>query len=291
MGINVPFVRRHRAARVAANDSMIALMIGRELGQSVLAEARPLDLLTQVAPGLPSVARLNRTSADAVAILAGAEQQMVYMAIPYVVSIHHRFLGDALEFIDGGRGLFEGNPHQVELKKVHGVLEGVLSEALKKEFNFRPAEVEAFEFVRYLRNRLVHHRGLAGAKLSAAWNTAAGKSTAVDNGQAVWTRIAGRPFPLVGSREQLSLGSGELFAALAVSKRLVDGVEDVLAAAVEPEGLAEAIVLDYQSQFPDRFAERSRRLRRLAGFRRAEYLQATSVGDDELEAASARLFP
>lgn len=260
------------------------------MGQAVLNEAPPSKLLTEFVPGLPSAPRLNRTNADAAAILALAEKQMVYMAIPYAISIHHRFLGDTLEFLGRSRPT-PGNPHQTDLKVAHRTVEEALSTALEEPFLFPMDQIRAFEFARHLRNRLTHHRGLAGPNLGAEWKAAKGSPGSGGDGQKLWTRLAARPIALVKSREEMKLGAPELFATLAVSKRLTDSIEDVLYRAVEAEDLAELIVLDYQDQFPERFADRNKRSRRLAGFRNGAYHQATMIGPSELEAASARLFP
>jgi hypothetical protein len=261
---------------------MIALLIGRELGQQTLGDREQNERLVDVMPRLPSGQRLNQTVGAARVVLSDAERQMAYMSIPYVLSIHHRLLGDALDLLVRDGHPIPGNPHQIDLANIHGVL------AIACEAQLPAAELRAFEFARHLRNRLTHHRGLAGPKLRSEWLAARGPTTD-DDGQALWIELAGRPIPLVDSRAELDLGSGELFAVLAITKRLADVVQSVLIESLSAHTLAEIIVADYREQFPDRFIQAEKRDRRILGFCRGQYPHVGSVSPEDLRKAATAI--
>jgi hypothetical protein len=261
---------------------MIALLIGRELGEETLSGRDPDERLVDVLPQLPSGPRLNQTVGEVRVVLGDAERQMAYMSIPYVLSIHHRFLGDALELLERDGVSLTGNPHEIDLADAHGDI----AEACGAELP--AAELLAFEFARHIRNRLTHHRGLAGPKLRAEWLASRGKVPEAD-GQALWTELALRPFPLVRSRDELELGSGELFAVLGITKRLADAVQGALVDTLSPRLLADIVVADYRARYPDRFRQTDRRDRRILGFCRGDYPYLSAVSPEDLREATAAL--
>jgi hypothetical protein len=208
---------------------------------------------------------------------------MAYMSIPYVLSIHHRFLGDALELLERDGMSVPGNPHEIDLADAHGAVAAACGVELPA------AELLGFEFARHIRNHLTHHRGgLAGPKLRSEWLASRGKVAAAD-GQALWTELALRPFPLGRSRDELELGSGELFAVLAITKRLADAVQEALIDTLSPRMLADIVVADYRARYPDRFRQTDRGDGRILGFCRGQYPYLGSVSPDDLREATAAI--
>ena len=279
---------------------MVGLLVSVELALERLALQEPGDRLVDVVPDLPSSERLNRSIGETRSVLDTSERHMAYMAIPYVLSIHQRGLADALEVLQkegapvavrkepdvavGGGDWRAAQPHDIPLASIHDSFAHALE--LDAEEVFPPAVLSAFEFVRFIRNRLTHHRGIAGSKLSGAWAQAGKRPDA--NGCALWEAHSKRSFPLVGARESLQLGSRELFATLALCKSLADAAEQRLLAWLPPSALADIVVADYQEQFPHRAADDARLARRLGGFCNREY-QAFGLSDSDLIAAADRM--
>jgi hypothetical protein len=118
---------------------MIAMLIASELSVEFLKERGDQERLVDLVPTLPSRNRLNRSVADTSAILGSAEQLLAYMAIPHVLSIHHRTMAGVLKILsdDGKRieawrkredqqgnfvpTLVEIDPHEASLAEVHEI--------------------------------------------------------------------------------------------------------------------------------------------------------------------------
>jgi hypothetical protein len=110
-----------------------------------------------------------------------------------------------------------------------------------------------------------------------------------DDGQALWTQLARRPMKIVRSGEDLALGSGELFATLAVCKRLEDAAEQEVIRTLTIPALADIVVHDYAAEFPQRIADTNRIERRLVGFRKRRYPILNQVDPQDLMDALRRL--
>jgi len=143
-----------------------------------------------------------------------------------------------------------------------------------------PAEdLRLFHFSRHLRNRIIHFGGAAGSNLRSEY---AGLGTLR---REYWERLAGRPLPLVSSKEHLDLESGELIAVLAITKHLADAVNSTVAQQLSRDYWALVVARDYKQIAPTKFGDRTRRVRRLAGHAR-QYYGSLALSPEELETAA-----
>lgn len=252
---------------------MVAMLIATEISAEFLSDHSDQERLVDIAPTLPSRERLNRSVADSRTILGSAEQLLAYMAIPYVLSLHHRTMAEVLVLLrnDGHRIEAErkqdGNPtptlvaidpYDVRLAEVHQVFTRTSGADAAGRSAFDQAEMNAFHFARQLRNRLTHQGAQAGVALKKQWAAARGQKRGgaySDDGQALWTKLAKRPMKIVRSGEALLLGSGELYATLAVCKRLEDAAEREVLRTLTRNTLADLVVQDYAADFPPRIAD------------------------------------
>ena len=283
---------------------MVAMLIATEISQQVLSGHQADDRLIELAPTLPSRSRLNRSVGDTRVIIASAERMLAYMAIPHTLSIHHRTMAESLAMLrddghpvqvwrtrktDAGdqQEIVSVDPYDVGLSEIHQVFRWASGAETDGRDVFDAAEMKAFELVRQLRNRLAHQGATGGPSLKEQWQAARGDGQ-FDDGQALWTQLAKRPLAIVPSGQELVLGSGELFATLAICKRLEDAAERELIRILSVGALADIVAQDYASRFPHRLADKSRLTRRLEGFRKREYPSLRKVEKEDLSRAATR---
>lgn len=298
---SLPVFRQLAEARSAANDAMVAMLVAGEISTDFLQDKGDARLTT-LFPALPSRKRLDRTASDALPIIEGAERHLAGMAIAYAISIHHRGMSKVLASLGADGKLVrawrkehpaEGepvdvlkdiDPYDVKLVEVHAVFRRTTGAEAKARDVFDPRELGAFQFARQLRNRLAHQGATAGANLKSQWEGLP------DSVQTLWTDLARREFPIPKSGEPLELGSGELFAVLAICKRLEDAAEREVVGALSDEALADIVVADYASSQPHRMANDHAIERRLYGFLARRYKNfATVDASDLLDARKRRL--
>jgi hypothetical protein len=103
MVVKFPAYRDFEAARIAANDAMMALLIGARLGEHELttSAASPETRLPTLFGQIESIQRVNRTVGDAARLLARAEAHLAGMAIPYALAVHGAFVALTVEMMRG----------------------------------------------------------------------------------------------------------------------------------------------------------------------------------------------
>jgi hypothetical protein len=156
-----PAYRTYQEARIAANDAMMALLIGSRLGAHTLElNAGSPHLIPEIFPGVNGAKRLNRTVADAQSLMRSSEKYLAYMAIPFVLSVHATLLVAAVRMIrEDGKDQSSDDPTKISLDELHERIEGLWPSSL-------PAgDLRLFHFSRYLRNRIIHFGGAAGSNL------------------------------------------------------------------------------------------------------------------------------
>lgn len=242
----------------------MALLIGARLGQHALSTsaASPDALLPALFGRIPGIERLNRTAGDAAMLLARAETHLAYMAIPYALSVHASFVVAAAEMVrDAGFDAVDSEnriSRQQDLRKLsldiaHEYIAERCGHALDGTL------LELFHLARRIRNRIVHFGGVAGSRLPTEYR---GLSPGA---RASWEELARRSLPAALVNGKLELQEGEIVAVLAISRYLAQGVNDLLARTLSREYWAAVAVADYREMHPQRFGERTRRLRRVQG--------------------------
>lgn len=283
--LRFPAYRRYQAARVAASDSLMALLIGARLGEHALSTS-PADesaRLPELFGRIPGIARVNRTVGDAARLLNEAEGQLVAMGIPYVLSVHASFLCDAIEMLRADAKDSSGTSWSVAWRPdakaipLHEIHEYVVERCGR---SLPPELLDLFHLARRIRNRIVHFGGAAGSRLPQEYRALSSQA------RAGWETLAGRPLT-IDSRGQIELSDRELIAVLAITRHLAQAVNEMLVATLSREFWARLVISDYQGIAPQRFGEEAQQLRRLMGHARTFY-GPVQLKKDELEQALGR---
>ncbi len=139
--------RRHDQARVAANNSIMALLAGAHLASHSLQLTEGSDLLLpQIYPQVPHIKRFNLLSSHARTLLRDAEEHLGAMAVPYVLAIHQDFVEGSLRLLGHADRVSASNMHR-ELASVAQVTGG-----------FGPP-LSSYHAARILRNAVIHSGG------------------------------------------------------------------------------------------------------------------------------------
>jgi hypothetical protein len=280
MIVRFPAYRQFSAARIEINDAVMALLIGARLGEHALktSAASRGALLPSLYGQIPGIARVNRTAGDAAQLLADAETHLAYMAIPYALAVHEDFLVSAAIMVrDDGRDAATSGfalPRLEDLTKLS--LETgheYIAERCGTELD--GTLLPLFHLIRRIRNRIIHAGGRPGSHLLPAYHGLP------RDARESWEHLAGRPLPDAVESGRLMLEEGELVAVLAVSRNLVQKLNDLLAHKLSRGYWASLVVADYRAAYPQRFGERDRRMRRVQGFANQSY-RALRLTCDEL---------
>ena len=127
-----------------------------------------------------------------------------------------------------------------------------------------PESLELFHLGRRIRNRIIHYAGEAGSGLPREYR--AMSKTA----RAKWKKVTGRPLT-TDARGRLDLSEGELLAVLSTTRHLAAEINMMMVPTISRQSWASLVVADYRALEPQRFGERSQRLRRLRGHARLFY--------------------
>lgn len=195
--------------------------------------------------------------ADAQSLMKSSEKYLAYMAIPFVLSVHATLLVAAIRMIrEDGKDQSTDDPTKISLDELHERIEGAMA--------FEPTRWRPSTFP-FLPVSSEPHHPLWRCRRQNLRTEYAGLGTSL---RKYWEGLAGRPLPLVSSKEHLDLESGELIAVLAITKHLADAVNSTVAQQLSRSYWALVVARDYKQVAPTKFGDRNRRIRRLAGHAR-----------------------
>jgi hypothetical protein len=261
------------------NDDLMAVLMSVRLAGQLL-EALPaadqLRFLPDLFPGLPEIRRLNRTATDAALLLRRAETHVAYTGIPFVLAVYQTFLVEVVKMLrSDNQDTNSQDPSKITLDEFHEYLIGC-------GLPIPITEMQLFDFIRQIRNRIIHFAGTSGSNLRSAYVALPAAS------RSLWLATSGREFTASGPREPIQLTAQDLIPALAVTKRLSRGLSRELGRMLSRSYWANLVADDYRQASPQRFGEQSQRLRRLHGYAHTFY-SGLSLSKDELAAASGIL--
>jgi hypothetical protein len=252
----------------------MAILASLRITRAELGARNQDGFLPQVFEGVTDLARLNLRVRDAALVVDNAEQSLVFMAIPYVLSVHHAYGVDCLRMVEGDdteeAGESEGG--LVELSSLHNRFMEAVGVNLPADL------VGLFDLLRAVRNRITHYAGVRGSYLNNKWRTL--PLSARDG----WQNVAGRAFPTGPTTEELALGMGELIASLMVVTRLGREMNSAVAMSIPRHRWAGIAAEDFRAANPTRFGQHAIRLRRFRGFTH-EYYGSLEFSDEELSSA------
>lgn len=274
MIINFPAYRQFRQAHIQANSAMLALLIGNRLGEGLLAspEINEGTRLPEIFNKVHDIRRLNLTAKKATIVLTEAESHLAYMAIPYVLSIHGSYMVDAARMLDEDghtpkNRMARRDFSKMTIEQVHEYIEECSDRHLDATY------LALFHIIRRMRNRIIHKAGTPGSHIDYQNLSTQAKDE--------WTRIAKRPLSLALEHDRINFKSNEIIAVLAVSQRLAQDVNDLLAQTISREYWASLLVRDYLENYPSRLHP----LSHLSGYARYFY-RPLGLKNNELEEAA-----
>ena len=260
MEIWFPAYRRHDQARIGTNDAIMALVASSRLAEKTLVEVQDESALVPlIFPGVPDLERMNRTVKDTRRLISEAEREFVYMAIPYLLSVHHVYVVSCLDLVRNQAEDDQTDVESTRLEVVHTQFTEVSGQQLPDDL------VSLFHLLRLMRNRIVHYAAAQGSHLRAAWRDLP------ESAAGGWTKVAGRPLPLGRSAERLDLGLGELLASLMTVTRLGREVCAAVGRSISRERWADLVLADYRELYPHRFGQQATRLRRTFRYAQERY--------------------
>jgi hypothetical protein len=241
------------------------------VSRAELAAKDPDIFLPDAFDSEPDLVRLNLRIRDAMEVIGGAGQALAYMAIPFVLSVHHAYGVDCLRMIAGDYPA-EADGESVELSELHTRLMEDTGSRLPDDL------LGLFDLLRAVRNRITHYAGVRGSHLNQKWR---GLSRVAQDG---WRNVAGRDFPTGPSTEELALDVGELIGALMVVTRLGREMNEAVVGAIARDRWASIAAEDFRDVSAARFAQQATRLRRFRNFVR-EFYGALEFNEGELVSA------
>ena len=225
--------------------------------------------LPQLFPSVEHVDRLDRPPGDAKALILDAERHFTYMAIPFVLTVYSTFVVDAIRILrDAGIDAGTEDSSRLMLGDLHDYLERI-------GLSLPQRERELFDFIRLVRNRIVHFRGIEGSALRSSF---VGMSS---DSKKLWRYLSGGNPPLGTPKEELRLEARHLIPALAVTNHLGEAINVALSQLIPTAAWADTVVRDFMSDSHP--APQAQRLRKLVGYTRYHYgalgLDESMLGD------------
>jgi hypothetical protein len=267
------------AARIALNDALMAIMVGMRLAVDRLAKLpfhQQLEFLPSLFPDVEEAARLHRTSEDAARLIRGAEIDLTHMAIPYVLSLYNSYLVDSIFLLRRARlDTRIRDPWRIPLGELHDYM-------TKIGVQLPRAEVEVFDFMRLVRNRIIHYAGAQGAEVAEAYRSLSPPA------KTIYFRTAGRDFRVGLDTEQMRLSVEDVRPALAVTKHLAEAVNGELARKVNKGFWLDVLISDYFNTHPKRVS-REQLIKGITGYAAFHY-QALSLNSDEVAEAVKKIL-
>lgn len=258
--IRFPAYRRFDAARIEANNAMVGMLVGSRLSEHLLhAHQGATVMLPEIYPSVRGVDLLNRTVADAQDQIAGSEGHLTTMAVPFLQAVFEDLASSAAQ-------LCQMRGHAPTKQERSQGLAGTL-DFLERCFgaSYSAAHRELFDFLRSVRNHIVHEGSRATAKLASAWSDLPPQATGR------WEAIAGRSYQATGDhRGRVVLEAPELTVALAVTKRMAVETCGHLANVLLDRDWADVVVDDYDANV-EAISRRSTILREVRSYARRAY--------------------
>lgn len=257
MIVHFPAYRNFVDARIDAIDAMTALIMGTRLSIKELQTANPTVRLPELHEEIAGITRLNRTASDAANLLKDGEIHLVYMAIPYALSVYGSYLVAVAHMLrEDGHEPVSQSP-QPDLNKLtlddgHEYIVDCCSGKLDENY------LSLFHFSRQIRNRIIHNGATAGSHIK--YDQLPSKA------RTVWEELSKRPFPQVSYGDKMAINDSELIAILGVCNKLAEDLNKLAAKTISRKYWASLAVKDFGSRHPTSFRQKDRLQEHLEGY-------------------------
>ncbi|MFD3495399.1 hypothetical protein ACFWWB_33315 [Streptomyces sp. NPDC058690] len=268
--------RNYEGSRVEANNAMMAMLAGSRLAEHMLGLARGSErMLPEIFPAVEHVGRMNLRVDSAQKLLADAESHLSAMAVPYALALHEDYVMICLKLLQRARLINSQGIKAANSKTMHQKFQDAAS------YSLSPVSVEQFNFLRLLRNSIIHAGGLPSDDLVTVSTSLS--STSVKN----WEELAGgSPSMLVKPGQPVKLHQGELVASLTVTKSLAEQLNEGLQKALPRDIWADLLCEDFAVEL-SRYKHAQQRDRKLPGYARKNF-DVLGLSGDEIKKAAQR---
>lgn len=268
--------RSYEESRIEANNAMMAMLAGSRLAGHMLGLASGSErMLPEIFPAVQHIGRMNLRVESARKLLAEAESHLSAMAVPYALALHEDYVITCLKLLQRARLINRDGVKSASPKTMHQKFETAAS------YSLSVVSVEQFDFLRLLRNSIIHAGGLPSSDLLAASINLG--VTAVKN----WETLTGvAPSALVEEGRPISLHQGELVAALAITKSLAEQLNEGLQKALPREVWADLLCEDFCAELY-KYTHEIQRARKLPGYARKNF-DVIGLSAEEIKKAAQR---
>ncbi|MFF1741139.1 hypothetical protein [Streptomyces mirabilis] len=269
--------RNYEKSRVEANNAMMAMLAGSRLAEHTLGLASGSQrTLPEIFPAVEHIGRMNLRVDAARRLLANAESHLSAMAVPYALALHEDYVTICLKLLQRARRINGQEVRSASPKTMHQKFEAAA------DYSLSMVSVEQFDFLRLLRNAIIHAGGLPSADLLTVSGTLS--TAAVEN----WEELTGfPPSALVESGRPVVLNQGELIAALAITKSLAEQLNEGLQKALPRDVWADLACEDFRTEL-SKYTHEQQRARKLPGYARKNY-SAIGLSAEEIKKAIQRM--
>ncbi|MFJ8152512.1 hypothetical protein [Streptomyces sp. NPDC094468] len=269
--------RNYEKSRVEANNAMMAMLAGSRLAEHMLGLASGSErMLPEIFPAVEHIGRMNLRVDSARRLLADAESHLSAMAVPYALALHEDYVTICLKLLQRARLINSQGVKSASPKTMHQKFEAAA------DYSLSSVSVEQFDFLRLLRNAIIHAGGLPSADLLTISRTLS--TASVEN----WEQLTGiPPSALVEPGRPVILNQSELVAALAITKSLAEQLNEGLQKALPRDIWADLLCDDFRTEL-SKYTHEHQRTRKLPGYARKNY-GAIGFTSEEIKKATQRM--
>ena len=268
--------RNHEDSRIEANNAMMAMLAGSRLAMHTLSlTSGSKHMLPEIFPAVEHIGRMNLKVDSAQKLLADAESHLSAMAVPYALALHEDYVTICLKLLQRARLINSQGVKEASPKTMHQKFE------LAASYGLSIVSMEQFNFLRLLRNAIIHAGGLPSVDLltlSTSLSSASAKN---------WEELTGvPPYLLVKPGQPVKLHQGELVAALAITKSLAEQMNEGLQGALPRDVWADLLCEDFAIEL-SKYKHEQQRARKLPGYARKNF-DVIGLSADEIKKAAQR---
>lgn len=261
--------------RQEANTAINAMLAGCKLASHFLALTRGATRpLAEIFPSIPQVRQFNLRTDVATRVLNDAEHHLGLMAVPFIQAIHEDYAMGCLDLLQKSGRLSREDREGANNANLHQKFEDATGDSLEA------ASREVYQLLRLMRNSVVHRGGQASQGLEDA-------CTDISAGAAeLWRKVTRNDPPHYSKGDQVQLGSLEIVASLAVTKRLARLMNLALGGALPRAIWLERLIEDF-TNLRDVPPQREKRIAKAFSLAQFNYAPL-GLSRHEVEVALAR---
>ncbi|GIG55258.1 hypothetical protein Dac01nite_20100 [Demequina activiva] len=233
--------------------------------------------LGELFPEIKHVRRFNMTPQEAKRILSNSDELLAQLAVPGVLAVHEDMMRqsvDSLKAVAPKRKHPKGN---FNAKSMHDHFDSLAGGYLAMDSK------QVFNYVRNSRNKHIHQGGFADREFEDDC------ALITEDSKRLWLKLTSTKIRTYAIGDRVELGFSHLIAALAVSKRLSEQVNDGLRHTLPRDEWLRIIEADwFDGPHAPKGANEAQRQRKLRGFVSMYYAPLEVTAEEIAEIVSSR---